>query len=194
MSRRSSTILFPDPDSSLEEEEDQDSFSVVEETYSMKYTTASFGELTNPNVTAVKREVDASFLRTNFTPPTTRQQHEVTLKYFSPEPCQIPEIVVVPPSTDRKRLRRSSRTPSRTERILMSKFRASRGVLATPLRTVGEEAASQSKQQDNSINRTFDSPKTTKEKVTEKKESALFKRKEERSGKELYSNQKLRFY
>lgn len=152
---RDSIIYISDNDEDSLQDNTQD-----DDTYSMRYATA-LGDIngTLPSLAAVKEEEEEgqqeihdtyntdSPLRKGVRPPAPRQSftpkrlHEVTLKYYSPEPCVVPEIVIVPPSTDRKRVRRSNRTPSKTQRIVMATYRQSRGfgAAAPPLRTVGEE-------------------------------------------------------
>lgn len=46
-----------------------------------------------------------------------RNAFQESCKFYSPEKSIVPEIVVMPPSEDRKRPRKFSKTPSRTEKI-----------------------------------------------------------------------------
>lgn len=144
MDRSDSIISVSDSETSLD-----DDTSVIDDTYSMKYTTANevIDETITNELPSVKEETDdgqSSPVRKMGPPQQPRQSctpkrlHQVTLKYYSPEPFALPEIVIVPPSTDRKRVRRSTKTPSKTTRISLVNFRRSR-IYATPLRTVGEE-------------------------------------------------------
>lgn len=153
MNRQDSIISISDSDTSLEQ-------SVIDDTCSMKYTTANEIDETIQNMYSVKEEeqddvedddviTDTPPRTMNYATPmlrkshTPKRLHEVTLKYFSPEPCVVPDIVIVPPSTDRKRIRRCNKTPSKTKRISLTTYRRSR-IYATPLRTVGEEDKSRS--------------------------------------------------
>lgn len=72
---------------------------------------------------------------------TPRRLGDRSVGYDSPEPSPIPDIVLIPPSNDRKRVR-NSRTPSKTKKILMSFSNAK--VFSTPLNTVGEETREES--------------------------------------------------
>lgn len=67
--------------------------------------------------------------------PDKRLPSDVTLKYYSPEQFPIPDIVIIPPSIDRKRVVHSDKTPARTTRFLVSTGRSSVGVFRTPLRS-----------------------------------------------------------
>lgn len=76
-------------------------------------------------------------------PSFSKELSDVTFKFFSP-PVEyaLPEIVVVPPSTERKRGRRSNRTPSKIRRYNfgVEKGRRRKSSLRTvPLVTVTEK-------------------------------------------------------
>lgn len=71
-------------------------------------------------------------------------------KLFSPEPNPLPDIVIVPPSTDRKRVRRSKRTPTKTLRISMNSSRIRR--TAAHLRTVLERGKEEEEKSENIFN------------------------------------------
>lgn len=112
--------------------------SVINDTYKVNSTeidSDSNFTIGSSTYLAMKKELEEDISNVNVvdspdvqivpTPPTNPPMKtpfqnritEVTFKFFSPEANQVPEIFIVPPSTDRKRVRGSNRTPRRTMRI-----------------------------------------------------------------------------
>lgn len=82
--------------------------SVLDASQSMRYLSA-IDETAPLNLTTTTRG-------------NIRNAFQETFKFYSPEKSSVPEIVVMPPSEDRKRPRKFSKTPSRTEKIFTPKL------------------------------------------------------------------------
>lgn len=143
MAEQDSIIYISDGDSTVVDD------SGIVDSYSMRYTTA-FGEInetTRQTLEAVREdddeeeelegsamdlrkvkaeEVDTplrAFRRPVHLPRgtlTPKSLGDLKLKCYSPEQFPIPDIVIIPPSIDRKRVVHSDKTPSRTTRFLVS--------------------------------------------------------------------------